>query len=660
MEKEKKLDIRDYRALSVLAIIFIDMSLIILMYFIMPKVQNFPPYSEDLGFQSKVQRMTHIQQYSSIFFVGIILHLLAYKLFMNKIDKFIKLYINNKEISYKMILKTRKRCINAPYEMMLMEWILFIGMGLILNVIMLVQVATFIKFTLMIIAVVSLISLFSFIATQKYLSKVLELTYIVNSNYQRKNGIRIKNCMSLLIQSLPFILAMLIIPILMGYSNTVQVKGEGIGSYYKAYLDAIELPDENISVTELKNYLDKIPLKSVNDYYFIITPQDKEIFTSNPKGSISNFVLTYRDYFFKKTNGMLYESFGIEEQLFAKKIVDTNGDAWYIGFKFPVSDTELLISDVYIICIVVALALILLYIWAKNMSGNSDRISKKLKEILESEDIQDTNILPIMSNDELGDLSYYYNKIQERLVKQQDKLIEQQDIISIQSKFAGVGEVAAGMAHDINNPASALDTSVNLLKMFNVTNNKDQYEKLTQNMRVSVDKILNVVNNTQEQFRNSSTTKKENFSLKEMLESLINSEKYDVEKIGGTISLNMEKDFTIYGIKSKLYQVIMNLIRNSVLSYKEKQIKGEIKILAYDDKNDYIISVSDNAGGIPEEIQSSLFKKILTTRGEKGTGLGLYLARGIINSEFNGEITFNTETGEGTTFYIKIPKIEKE
>jgi signal transduction histidine kinase len=99
----------------------------------------------------------------------------------------------------------------------------------------------------------------------------------------------------------------------------------------------------------------------------------------------------------------------------------------------------------------------------------------------------------------------------------------------------------------------------------------------------------------------------------------------------------------------------MNLIRNSVLAYREKSLQGNVDINAKIEDNMCVISVTDTAGGIPEEVRDTIFKKILTTRGTKGTGLGLYLAAGIIEGDFKGTISFDTETGRGTTFYIRIP-----
>ena len=82
------------------------------------------------------------------------------------------------------------------------------------------------------------------------------------------------------------------------------------------------------------------------------------------------------------------------------------------------------------------------------------------------------------------------------------------------------------------------------------------------------------------------------------------------------------------------------------------------RIIDKDEENEYnIIKVIDDAGGIPENIKDKLFTKILTTRGTQGTGLGLYLAKSIIEDEFGGKIYFETETGKGTTFYIKLKKV---
>lgn len=72
-------------------------------------------------------------------------------------------------------------------------------------------------------------------------------------------------------------------------------------------------------------------------------------------------------------------------------------------------------------------------------------------------------------------------------------------------------------------------------------------------------------------------------------------------------------------------------------------------------KKQALIKIVDFGGGLDESVKPYIFKSILTTKGIAGTGLGLYLAYSVIKGNFNGDITFNSESGIGTTFCITIP-----
>jgi len=96
------------------------------------------------------------------------------------------------------------------------------------------------------------------------------------------------------------------------------------------------------------------------------------------------------------------------------------------------------------------------------------------------------------------------------------------------------------------------------------------------------------------------------------------------------------------------------LVINAIQTYNDKG--GEVNLSVYNEGNDSIIKIEDFAGGIPEHIRDNIGKNILTTKGVSGTGFGLYLAYSVIKGDFGGEITFDTELGKGTTFYITIPR----
>ena len=135
---------------------------------------------------------------------------------------------------------------------------------------------------------------------------------------------------------------------------------------------------------------------------------------------------------------------------------------------------------------------------------------------------------------------------------------------------------------------------------------------------------------------------------------LVNNE---LEKNKCKLLVNMEEEINLYGDFGKLSQVIMNIVMNAIQAYNGEH--GEVKVSAYTESDNAVISIIDNAGGIPQKIADGLFKEILTTKGTKGTGFGLYFAKSMVRAEFNGDITFETEEGKGTAFYIRIP-IKKE
>ncbi len=634
-----------------LSIILIDLIMVIITYFIMPIIQNFPPLSEDFGFQEKVQILTHIEQYTIVFILGVTIHLISFKIIMKKINAYLKQYYSLKKITDEDVLDIRKECQNIPYKVLIIQILLFISIGIIFNLIMLIQFFTIIKFTLAVVAITSIVSLLTFIATQNYLKKILLSTYDLIIINKKDIGYRIGNTKSLILQTMPFIAVILVLLSLIGYSKATEKEGIASANYYKVYLKELRNETSAIEKNVLINKLNTIPLNDKDDIYFIISPYERSIYTSNPEQTISQFVLDYRDYFYNDfEEGMLYEKFGVDEQIYAIRIRDNSGNSWYVGYKFSTIDKSLLLYYFMIIITVVFIYTFILYIWAKNITKNTKRISDSLKNILDSNNIEDTNIVPVMANDELGDLAYYYNKIQK-------KLIDQQKIIELKSTYEGLEDSATNMAHSIKNDSASIDGCIDLLYDDEIRKDDVQCKKVLDNMKLANNEILDLVKGTMSQFLGNHNTEKVYFSLNNMLKDLIKVEENSMEKIGGKINLKIENEIQIYGVENKLYQALSNLIKNARLTYEERKISGDININAFEDEEENInITIEDKAGGIPKEIQKGIFKEMLTTRGAKGTGLGLFFTGMNIQIDFKGQISFESAENDGTIFYIKIPK----
>lgn len=517
------------------------------------------------------------------------------------------------------------------------------------------------RFGTIILAFWLLLTVAILVITQNYMQKVLKFTYRQTKKFE-KIGFRIDNTNSLMLQLLPLIFSLLILFAVLAYVKTIQVKSESLANYYKLYMDSINFKEGEINKDTLLGKLNTIPILQNTDAGFVIDPNDNS-YTTNYNTSISDFTLKYRNYFFgrKEQNedtivdfteidGMLYESYGIDEQLYCKRIYDNNGLPWYIGYKFSVADENSMRFYITCICAMFLAYTIIIYIWAKSNSANAKRIADNMDEILKKEDLSKENYLPILSNDELGDVSYNYNHIQMKLARQQDIMLKQEQL-------SVLGEMAGGMAHDINTPISAINTAITMLSR----KSTDEREKaILNNMQVSTDRIISIVTSMRNQVRNMGSDAKETFSLNMMASDLNVIVQNELKKSGCTFTIDMKEEISIYGERTKLGQVLTNLVVNGIQAYSSNGKKGNVTLFAKKESNSVcLIEIIDEAGGIPEKVQPYIFNNIMTTKGSKGTGLGLYLASTVIKGVYEGTIDFETVVGQGTKFIIKIPmKVE--
>lgn len=269
--------------------------------------------------------------------------------------------------------------------------------------------------------------------------------------------------------------------------------------------------------------------------------------------------------------------------------------------------------------------------------------------------------------------------IQDLLISHERKMLEAQMIQN--SKLASLGELAAGIVHEINNPLAFVDNNLtNLIKFSNkLINLFDGYDQLdmpeatrqeiikrkeeinynylrtritemVEKSKDGVDRMKKIVADMKTISRQADS-KFEEADIKDALNSTLNLMVYEYKN-----RIEIKKDYgTVPPVKcniAKLSQVFINLLANACHAIKEK---GEIGIKTRLEGNMVLISISDTGEGIPENARNKIFDSFFTTKEVgKGTGLGLSISKRIIN-EHKGEITINSTVGEGTTFTVKIP-----
>ncbi|MBV5329085.1 MAG: DUF3365 domain-containing protein [Chlorobium sp.] len=222
-------------------------------------------------------------------------------------------------------------------------------------------------------------------------------------------------------------------------------------------------------------------------------------------------------------------------------------------------------------------------------------------------------------------------------------------------KLVALGHLAAGIAHEINNPLGIILCYTDLLKEDlaqspDKIKDLDIIEKHAKNCQHIVHDLLSFSRNQQ----TTRTLGQINTAI-EQVASMVSSQ---LAKQRITMTLNLDADIPLFEVDmEKMKQVFMNLIMNAAQAIGGKGENGKIKIrsryLALNGQAE--ISVFDNGQGIAPEIQDKIFEPFFTTKGPKeGTGLGLSLSYGIVH-DHGGEINVHSTIGEETVFTILIP-----
>ena len=654
----KKMKLRLYTL-----IIFVNLILIFVTYKVMPIIQNYPPNSENIAFQKSVEKLSHVEQYIMIFVVGTAIHIFTLNKSLKNIYRFLNKYHNKEKISYDEIKETRKDCITVPYKFYLLQIIIVLVLGMSLTFLLISDGLAILKFFLMLLAITTLIEIIQFTFIQRELKNVMIKTYRSESKYEKNLGLRLNFSTNLILQIIPFIGVSIIIISLIGYAKATEEFAKTNASYYEAYLENRNF--NNVNLNEIKENLKSIPLKSKDDYYFIYIPDISYEYTSKPKVKISDFFKKYLDFYFEGSSDIIYEFYGTEQQAYTLKLKDNTGMNWYIGFEYTTTDHTLMAYYITIIIGALMIYTIFIYILAKNISNNIVNVSNSLEEILKGKN-KNKEKIAIVSNDEIGDLSYYYNKIAELTEEHEKELKDNEYIMQRQAQFAILGEFAGGIAHDLNSPLSAIQSNVTTLKKYFNYNrvqadqeDKDEIINILNNMDSSIERMGNTIAGVRNQIRATGDKDKEEFSLKELIDGIEILFGSILRKNNCQILNKVNEDYKILGEKNKLDRVVGNVIKNSIDAYQEIGKNGIIEVNAIKESDKYIITIKDEAGGVSDEVKDILLKEMKTTKKENGTGFGLYYSNTIIESSFKGKMYFETTDGVGTIFYIELP-INKE
>ncbi len=247
--------------------------------------------------------------------------------------------------------------------------------------------------------------------------------------------------------------------------------------------------------------------------------------------------------------------------------------------------------------------------------------------------------------------------LQQDIQKQLNEIRQKDGLLLEQARLASLGEMIGNIAHQWRQPLNALGLVLQKIPLLYERNKLDE-----KNLQTTVEKGMGLVgqmSTTIDDFRYffRENRKTDTFKLVDIVNNThaLLSATLENEKI--TLHTMMDEHIFIDGYANELSQVLLNIINNAKDALQENSTEnGQIHVSARRSDLDVIIDISDNAGGISENIIHKIFEPYFSTKEEgKGTGIGLFMSKRIVEEHMQGQLTVSNSK-EGAKFTITLPQ----
>lgn len=389
-----------------------------------------------------------------------------------------------------------------------------------------------------------------------------------------------------------------------------------------------------------------------------------------------------------------------ESYLFSEVKIDLASDNDQVFKVMALSPTEGLKQRIRILIIrLVMISLFVIFITAlsiyllvnRTLRTPLDALMAGVKKIQSGH--MDTQVA-IATNNELATLGESFNEMTRQIQQQSRQLQEANDSLEnkvqertndlenaqeqliLAEKMASIGQLVAGIAHEINTPIgnsiTALsfnaDAHQSIQKKFDdkaltvsdfgdfLASTAESMELMQANLR----KASELVQTFKNVAVNQSVEEVIEFSMEEHLHEVMVTLRPQLKQNKVQVNIDVEKGLTIASYPGAYYHIISNMFVNS-LRHAFPDKKGNISIYIHKEQQDLHLHYQDDGQGMDEAIKNRIFDPFFTTkRGKGGTGLGLYMTYNIVTQRLGGSISVLSEPGKGTQFDIVVPFILPE
>lgn len=283
----------------------------------------------------------------------------------------------------------------------------------------------------------------------------------------------------------------------------------------------------------------------------------------------------------------------------------------------------------------------------------------------------------IDSNEKTLALKAANNSLEEKINVRTQELANATQHLMEQEKFASLGTLVAGIAHEINTPlgvavsaASMLeDTNKNILqlletKQLTANNLRSEITVLNKSTELIINNLRRAageINNFKKVAVDQSSFDISNFQLSLHAQILIDSLSSELRKYSVKVINNIPSDLTFNSFVSDYQQILSNLILNALHHGFEKDQAGEIILDAKDNGDMIQLVISDNGKGMDQAALKHIYSPFYTgSKRTRGPGLGLTIVYNLVTQRFGGQIQVHSKLSEGTQFILDLPKKRSE
>jgi len=219
-------------------------------------------------------------------------------------------------------------------------------------------------------------------------------------------------------------------------------------------------------------------------------------------------------------------------------------------------------------------------------------------------------------------------------------------------------ETMENIAHQWRQPLSQINSTVSVID--NILYEKNIQDPLLEEKLQEIEALTRYMSDTIDDFKNHfiENGKKEKIKLAILIKNALSTVESGLKENSIEVVLNLDKEYECECYAHQLKQILIVLLNNAKDALLDRNIfNAKIEVQTFQQNGEYIIKILDNAGGITKSVKEKMFEPYYTTKHfSKGTGIGLYMAKKIIEGRHNGTLMVKN-VGSGTEFTISLAKV---